>query len=202
MPKQPARSWDVLLIGGASGTSKSRASYALARHFDIHITEVDDLSLAVRKMTTPEQQPILHYWHTRPEAMSLTAEQILELHLSVGRVLAPALEAVVLDHLECRTATVMEGDYLLPELLTRLSKSEIAPQERVRCVFLYEPDETQLVRNYASREPDQAAQTHRAHVSWLFGQWLESECRRLGLPALPARPWDTLRDRILETLGK
>jgi len=202
MPEHPSRRWDVLLIGGASGTGKSRASYALARHFDIHITEVDDLALAVRKMTTPEQQPILHYWHTRTESIVLTPESILELTISVGRALLPALEAVVLDHLACRTATVMEGDYLLPELVTLLLESDSALKERVRCVFLYEPDETQLVRNYASREPEHDAQTLRAHVSWLYGQWLNTECGRLGLPALPARPWNTLLHRILATLGE
>lgn len=202
VPEQPSRRWDVLLIGGASGTGKSRASYTLARHFDINITEVDDLALAIRKMTTPEQQPTLHYWHTRTEATIFTPESLLELTVSVGRVLFPALEAVLLDHLKFQTATVMEGGYLLPEMMTLLSERHPALRERVRCVFLYEPDEAQIVRNYLSRGPEQDAQTYRAHVSLLYGQWLKAECVRLNLPALPARPWNTLMPRILETLGE
>lgn len=56
--------------------------------------------------------------------------------------------------------------------------------------------------NYATREPDRAAQADRANVSWLYGQWLKEECHRLGLPALPARPWETLHSRMLEILDE
>jgi 2-phosphoglycerate kinase len=202
MPERPSRCWDVLLMGGPSGTGKSIVSGEVARYFEVNITEVDDISLAVRKMTTPEQQPILHYWDTRTEETEFSPQSILELTVSVGRVLLPALAAVALDHLDCRTATVMEGDYLLPELVPLLSEHDPDLSKRVRCVFLYEPDETQLVRNYSSREPTQEAQTYRAHVSWLYGQWLKAECERLGLPALSPRPWETLLPRILETLGE
>jgi 2-phosphoglycerate kinase len=41
----PARSWQVLLLGGASGTGKTSVSYRLARYFDIALTEVDDFQV-------------------------------------------------------------------------------------------------------------------------------------------------------------
>ena len=31
--------WDVLLVGGASGTGKTGVSYRLAQHFSVGITE-------------------------------------------------------------------------------------------------------------------------------------------------------------------
>lgn len=65
----------------------------------------------------------------------------------------------------------------------------------VRGVFLVEPDEQQLVRNFAAREPG-PEQPMRARVSWLFGNWLRSEAARVGVPVLSVRPWDTLPDRI------
>ena len=43
--------WDVLLIGGAAGTGKTSVSYRLARHFDVGITEVDDIHTA---LSTPD----------------------------------------------------------------------------------------------------------------------------------------------------
>ena len=108
--------WDVLLIGGASGTGKSTAAYPLAQQFGAALTEVDDIQRAILAMTTPAQQPTLHYWHTQPEGMEWTAEGILELHLSVAEVMKPALETVIALHLGEDRPLVLEGDYLVPSL--------------------------------------------------------------------------------------
>ncbi|MBI1256060.1 MAG: hypothetical protein GC204_01190 [Chloroflexi bacterium] len=186
------RAWDVLLIGGASGVGKTSVSYRLARHFGCGITEVDDLIQCLKRMTTPEQQPVLHYWDTQPETREWTAEQIVDLTISVCEVVAPGIEAVIDNHLEERVPLVLEGDYLLPLL---------ARKERVRGVFLYEPDEAQIVANYLQREPEAGAQHGRAHVSWLLGQWFKAEAERAGAIALPARPWETGLERIIEAIG-
>jgi len=187
------RTWEVLLIGGASGTGKSSISYRLARHFGIGISEVDDFVEVLKRMTTPEQQPILHYWDTHAEAMEWTAEQIVDLTISVCQVMAPAIEAVIANHLEGRVPLVLEGDYLLPSLATSSGA--------VRGVFLYEPDEAQIDANFLQREPDEGEQTMRARVSWLLGNWFKEEAERAGVITLPARPWDTLFERILAALG-
>ncbi len=189
------RDWDVLLLGGPSGVGKTGVSYRLARHFDIGISELDDLCITLEALTTPEQQPALHYWRTHPAAMHLPAQEILTLHLAVCRVLAPAVEAVVANHVEARTPIVLEGDYLLPETVAqwRLFKG----MSQVKAVWLYEPDESQIARNYALREPGAGEQSGRAHVSWLFGNWLQAECHRHNLTALPARPWDSTLERML-----
>lgn len=191
--------WDVLLIGGASGTGKSSLSYPLARHFGVGVTEIDDLYTAVKHMTTAGQQPVLHFWDTHPEAVSWSAEQILDLHRSVCRVLESAVGAIVADHIEFAAPFILEGDYLLPEGVKNLVGRY--PDRAVRAVFLLEDSEPQLIRNYASREPGGGEQRGRAHVSRLFGKWLKSECDRLGLVALPARPWGTLLERTLRAVG-
>ncbi len=200
-PIQKRRTWDVLLIGGAAGTGKTRVSYRLARHFDVGITEVDDFHIVLETMTTPEQQPVLHYWKTKPESRQLLTEQIRELHISVGRVMLPALGAVIANHIETRTPIILEGDYILPELMAQRGDAHSWEAERVRAVFLYEPDERQIVRNFHLRESGADEQARRAHVSWLYGEWLKKECERYRLPALPATPWDSLPDRIVEAIG-
>ena len=186
------RAWDVLLIGGPSGVGKTSVSYRLARHFDIPIGEVDDYVVVLKQMTTPEQQPILHYWDTHAATMEWTAEKIVDLTISVIQLMAPAIEAVIADHIEFYAPILLEGDYLLPSL---------AQSERVRGVFLYEPDEAQIVANYLQREPEEGEQSGRAHVSWLLGEWLKQEAERAGVITLPARPWDTLFERIIEVIG-
>lgn len=194
-------SWDVLLIGGASGTGKSHVSHPLARHFDVSVTEVDDFHTVIEQMTTPDQQPALHYWETKPESVQLSAGQILELHISVGRAMLPALETVIANHIESQTPLILEGDYILPELIAQIGHPISQEEKRVRAVFLYEPDEKQILQNFLVREPEEGEQAGRAHVSWLYGEWLKKESERYGLPALPATPWDSLFDRIVKAVS-
>ena len=184
--------WQVLLIGGPSGVGKTSVSYPLARRFGVAITEVDDMHITALRLTTPEQQPVLHYWFTHPEAVELPPEKILKLHVDVCRVLQPAVRAVIENHLETQTPVVLDGDYILPEILARDRW-----RGRVRGVILYELDEDAILRNFAARELLAGQQTKRAHVSRLHGEWLREECERYGVPAVPARPWDTAVDRVI-----
>jgi 2-phosphoglycerate kinase len=196
----PARRWQVLLLGGPSGSGKTAVSYRLARYFQIGITEIDDFQVLLEHMTTPEQQPVLHFWRTHPAPDQLSATEIMEQGLAVGQVMAVGLEAVIANHLENQTAVVLEGDFIHPSLAAQERFTDLASDGRVRAIFLYEADEKQLLANFFQREPDSGLQNTRARVSWLYGQWLKQEAERYGLPALPARPWDTLFERIIAAL--
>ena len=186
------RPWDVLLIGGPSGVGKTSVSYRIAQAAGTGITEVDDLFIAVESMTTPEQQPEVHYWRNTPDAAEQSAEAILEIHLRLSRALAPMLVNVIENHLETDVPVVLDGDYLLPSLLTTKWQNPGI----VKGVFLYDSEERQYLENYAAREPDAGHQEKRAAVSFLFGEWLVRECVSLGVPAIEARPRETLVERI------
>jgi 2-phosphoglycerate kinase len=147
-----ARSWDVLLIGGASGAGKTSVSYRLAGHFKVGITEVDDFQVILEKMTTPEQQPELHWWRTHPDAVNLPAEEIVEHTIAVCRVMATALEAVIANHRESQAPVVIEGDYVLPRLVAQTSFCGYPGDGRVRAIIVDEDDEEQLLRNFVERE--------------------------------------------------
>jgi 2-phosphoglycerate kinase len=193
--------WKVLLIGGASGTGKTSLGYPLAVRLGIPIVEVDDIVEALLAMTTPDQQPALHYWRTHPEAAGLPPEGILELHLATAEALTAALVAVIANHLETDMPVIFEGDYLVPSLAVRDQFQDIAAEGRVRSVFLHEPDERQLVANYSGREPVTGEQKARAKVSVLFGAWLAAEAVRHGVPMISARPWSSLERRVLDLVG-
>ena len=198
MHEASTRSWEVLLLGGASGTGKTRVSYRLARELGIGITEVDDFQVVLERMTTPEGQPALHFWRTHPDPGSLSAQEIHEQGLDILDVMAPALEAVVENHLESATPIVLEGDFIHPALATREAFGEQPNGGRVRGVFLFELDEAQIVRNFLAREPETGPQTTRARVSVLRTVWIRERCAELGVAALPARPWDTRFERVLD----
>lgn len=109
-------------------------------------------------------------------------------------MLAPAIRAVIDDHLEFDVPLLLEGDYLLPELIGA------GDGGRARAVFLLEPDEARIRANFVEREPNEGSQDKRARVSWLLGRWLRDEAERRGIPALEARPWESLFDRVVEAL--
>src|SRR3954447_20003666 len=146
---EPARTWEVLLLGGASGTGKTRVAFSLARTFGVGFAAVDDFSSVLERMTSPDQQPALHFWATHPDPGSLTAEAIQEQGTDIIRVMTPALEVVIANHLEEGTPIVLEGDFIHPALAAQATFGDQRNDGRVRGVFLLEDDEAQLVRNFA-----------------------------------------------------
>ena len=192
------RSWDVLLIGGASGVGKTHVSYPLARHFGVGITEIDDFQVVLERMTMPEQYPVVHQFRTDPDAFfALDDAGKLETAIGYSTVMAEALEAVIANHLDGGPPIVLEGDFLLPALIAREAFDGIPADGRVRGFILYE-DEEQIGRNYLAREGE--PQPDRARWSWNHGEWLRREAGRLGVPTLAARPWDSVVERAVALL--
>lgn len=200
-PSAPRRNWEVLLIGGASGVGKTSLSYRLAHYFQVGITEVDDFQVILEKITAPEQQPLLHYWHThREEFVQWSQEDQLSHFIRVSQeVYSPALEAVIANHLESHTPVILEGDFILPALAVLQSYGKIEAAGRVHGLFVYEEDEAQISHNFFLREGRE--QRGRAHASWLFSEWLREECNRLAIPTLAVRPWETGFDRAVKLLN-
>jgi len=199
MVSEVTRSWQVLLIGGASGSGKTSVSYRLADHFKVGITEIDDFQVILEGMTTPEQQPELHWWRTHPDPMHLPADEIVEHTIAVCRVMAPALEAVIANHLESRAPVILDGDFILPALAAQTSFRGYPSDAQVRSVIIDEDNEQQLLKNFGERES--AMQPLRARVSWLYGRWLKQEAEASGAIIIPSRPWKTLFDRVLQAIA-
>jgi 2-phosphoglycerate kinase len=190
----------VLLIGGASGVGKTSVSYRLARHFGVGITEIDDFQVVLERMTDPDRYPELHLWRRDPRAfLAMTEDAQLAFMVRYGTVMAEALELVIGNHLEGGPPIVLEGDFLLPSVAARADYAGQPADGRVRAVFIVEPEEAQIARNYRAREGED--QPGRARLSWRYSEWLREEAGRLGLPAVTARPWDTVFERALVAIG-
>jgi 2-phosphoglycerate kinase len=190
------RAWHVLLLGGASGVGKTSISYRLAHHYGVGLTEVDDFQVVLEGLTTAEQYPVLHYWRTHyEEARRMDDDAHLDFMRRYSEVMADALTLVIANHIESRAPVVLEGDFILPSLAIQSMYGDIPADGQVRAVFLYEDDEEQIARNYLLREGQE--QPRRARISWRVSEWLRSEAERLGVPTLPARPWDTVLERAI-----
>jgi 2-phosphoglycerate kinase len=193
------RDWQVVLLGGASGVGKTSVSYRLAQHFGVGLTEVDDFQVVLEGMTTPQQYPVLHYWRTHfEEAIRMTEDEQVAFFIRFARIMARALTLVIANHIESRAPVVLEGDFILPSLAIQTTYGDVPADGHVRAVFLYERDEEQISRNYLLRDGEE--QPLRARVSWLVSEWLRGEAERLGVPAVPARPWETVLQRTIQAV--
>jgi len=185
--------WIVTLVCGASGAGKSCVARPLAARYGVPLAEADDIVTALQAITTPEQQPVLHFWETHPEFRDWAPEEIAARHFQVASALRPAYAAVIADHVEFAAPVVFEGDYLLPELAAEAGTA-------VRAVVLDEQDEDQVTANYLRREPGAQQQRHRARVSALVSAELARRARHCGVPVVPARPWSDGLDRVDKAL--
>lgn len=206
----PSPTWQVLLIGGSSGTGKSTVAQSLARKLGISHLLVDDLRIALQAVTSPAQLPALHYFLTMEDPSALTAEAFMAGLKGVGHALQPALREVISHHVAVPAVgrIILEGDGLLPEFVRNLALADVTGRAlvgvemKVRSVFIYEDDEAELLHNFVTRSRGsvQTASTEQqryVHSIWRFGLWMKREAERNGLPALSARPFDTLPQRIL-----
>ncbi|MEV0449935.1 hypothetical protein [Streptomyces sp. NPDC050600] len=185
--------WRVLIVGGASGMGKTRVSRDLARRYGVPVVELDDIVEALVAVTRPEHLPEVHYWRTHPEAAHREPEFVVERQIAIARALAPAVEAVVANHVETDTPVILEGDYVLPGLA--------AAGGPVRGVVVHEDSEARVVSNYLAREPQEGPQHHRARISVLYGRWLAGQARAAGVPVVAPRPWSDLPRRVDHLLG-
>jgi 2-phosphoglycerate kinase len=196
----PQRGWHVLLLGGASGVGKTTLAYTLGQRYGVNVAELDDIQTALETVTTPEQQPLIHFWRTNwPQFSAFTDQQHVDHFLDVSRqVYSSALAAVVANRLDGGRPSIIEGDFILPELAAQAEFNGQPNDGRVRAVFLDEREEAEIEANIISRQGGDASLP--ARTSWLKAHWLRAECDRLGIPTLEARPWSTAADRAIAAL--
>lgn len=187
-----AGAWFVLLIGGPSGIGKTTVAAQVARRLDVPWLMVDDLRLALMRsgVAIPDN----------PHAEAFDPVNGL---VAVGEAVAPAIEVVIENHVDQRIPVVIEGDGILPSLFERDSVRARATNGCVRAVYLTESDADALYANLVARGADGWRGDLRwyARRSVAYGEWLRAEAERRGLPTVPARPWETLVDRILAASG-
>jgi 2-phosphoglycerate kinase len=200
--------WSVVLIGGPSGAGKTTVARAIGRYVGASWLHVDDVRLAFQRslVTLPERTEALYFFERTPDVWCRPPEQLCEALITVGQLLAPALEVIIENHVDTADPIVIEGDGILPALLARPSVHVRTMRGHVRAIFLLEAEEQVLLANIIARQRGvthrtEAALRTEARAKWLYGQWLAREAHRAGLPVLEARPWSTLVERVMAALS-
>lgn len=196
--------WRVLLIGGPSSVGKSTAAERLGRQLGVPWLQVDDLRLALQRSraTLPQETSALYFFEETPDVLRLPPERLRDALIALGRVMSPAIEVVIENHVDQRNPAVLEGDGILPALFARPALRHRVAAGHVQAVFVTEPDEGAILANLLARGRGldgwlDAELRNRARAYWLYGRWLDGEARRHGLPVVESRPWAGLIERIV-----
>ena len=201
-------SWKVLLIGGSSGVGKSHIARQLGLRFGISWLAVDDLRLAFQRsrVILPHKSEALSFFEETEAVWGLPPEQLRDVLIALGKVMSPAIEVIIENHVDTADPVVIEGDAVLPSLFQHPSVQERSSKGQVQAVFLVEPDEDVLFAHMDARyrvlaDHNEALLRSMAHTRWLHGLWLAAQARNAGLPVLEPHPWETLAERIMTVLG-
>ena len=192
------RPFDVLLIGGASGTGKSTIAYQLGKHYQVNVVQVDDFQCVVESITKESDYPVFHYWNNHfEEAVKQPVEKKLETMISYANTLSAVLEVVIHNHLEEDRPMILEGDFISPGLCKKLL-DDGKERDRVKCLFLTEASKEQIVENYLHREG--SIQDGRAELSHRFDGWLREQAHGSRIMLIESRPWRTTGMRVRRAL--
>ena len=188
------RSWDILIIGGSSGSGKSTIAYELGHFYELNVVKVDDIKQGIKALTTLETLPMLHHWSTGADWREIGVLGNVEWLIHVSEEISPALYAVIqYIHIDDAEPCILEGDFIHPAFGASFDN------ERVKSVFIQEPDVDQIEANIFKREGTH--QAYRAEISCAHGNWLAKTCLTYGVPVVAPRLWDTLLKRVIDVLG-
>ena len=199
--------WHVLLIGGHSAAGKTTAAERIGQSLGVPWLMVDDVRLAFQraKVSLPGETEAL-YADVQPDFRRRTPEEQCTALIDVGSAMSAPLEAIVENHVDQRAPIVIEGDGILPSLLSRTPLLERAAW--IRAVFIVEPEESALRAALEARGDSWVAGRTQAEIramasgKWMFGQWIAAEASGRNLPVVEPRPRDTLPDRLMAAVAQ
>jgi 2-phosphoglycerate kinase len=170
---------------------KSRFAHALARRTASTVAQIDDLQCALETLVPPERLPE-YFEPSRTYLRTDSPERINDAIEELARFFAPAVLAAISNRLESGTPTVLEGDFISPEVAAE------ARGHGVRSLFLL-ASEAELASNYRQRDGEE--QRGRAQVSAVRSRRLAERCDALGIPAMTAQPFPSLASRAYRAIG-
>lgn len=191
--------WKVLLIGGSGATGKSHLARQLAKHFEVPLTEIDDVRIALQKMVRKEDHPDLFtFLDADPNFIEQnTPDYWGQKLLEIGKELWPALDELITKHIICNEPIIFEGDSIIPQLLAARS------QEHIKAVFLYVDKEEIYQRDIQRNRgntPDPEKAKKYVEFTHTYGEEIKKQAETAGYKVIQASPINSIFTRVLEIL--
>jgi 2-phosphoglycerate kinase len=197
------RDWQILLIGGGTGTGKTRLSEELARHFDVRVVEGDILRWAVEAAVAEGVDPDLHVF--RDTSMwELPWQDILERSMRLAVRMCRINEAVLARQHYVKGPLILEAFWITPEFARQGVYDGVEMAAEVRSLFLYEPDVEVLRERIYGRDGERGLpsdQPSRLAMFYEHNLLMKQRAEALSLPILESWPFETLLDRALAALA-
>ena len=174
-----SRSWEVLVLFGASGTGKSVAAAEIGRRYGISWVQVDDLRLALQysQASLPERTDELYFLERTSGVWTRTPAELRQAFINVADLMAPALGIVIHSHVVTSAPMVIEGDGVLPGLTENSLLKPLVDTGVIRFCCVATPSIDDLLENMLARgrgvdvaEPDRPRAQAAANEA--FGRWL------------------------------
>ncbi len=195
----PKPQWTVLLLGGGSGTGKSVLAGCLSRRFGIPWMHADDIRMALARVVSPADQPLLQFFDDEANWLAHTPAELTNVHEQVGAIACQGLAIVVSHHIAMGEPVILEGDDLLPKFVSAMQREHGA---HVRSLFLYEDDLGRLRNNMTRRDRGimrrpEAVRERMIALAYADGKRLHKGATQSGLAILPSAPFRTSTSRAL-----
>jgi 2-phosphoglycerate kinase len=193
------RKWKVLLIGGSSGVGKSTIARKFTEYYGIPLMEVDDIRIALQQIVKQEDHPDLFtFIKNQGRLNTYTTHELVEKLIAVGNILTPVLKQIIKKHIIYNEPMVMEGDSILPELISLVSGPE------VRSVFLY--DDKENIEERTKRRSRGGILSEKnfdieVMLSFRYGEYIKEQAQKKNLNVIQVSPIETVFERILRSIS-
>jgi len=188
--------WGLFLLGGAAASGKSVSGTEAARRLGVACVSADSLWIALKAATSRDSHPAFHYFEPTEDEWRQGPDFLCDRHIKSAVAQTPALEAFIDREIKEGHRLLLEGAWITPEMAAR--RREALPA--TRAVFIHEPEEPEVLASMVrrqNREFPSERQLRLSAMAWRYGNWLRDGARKHGLPAVEARPRETLVDRII-----
>ena len=192
-------SWEVLLIGGGSGTGKSYLARQLSEHFKVPLSEVDDIRISLQQIADKEKYPELFAFLNNANYQNEMDENVFTQKLiGIGKVVWKSLKVLISKHAFLKETIIFEGDGIIPGLLKEIDL------EKVKIIFLYDDlesiKERQLKRNRHGKISETVEKD--ALFAFTFNEAIREQAEANGFTTIKASPVETLFDRVLKEMER